>query len=299
MILVSGGTGFLGSAIVEELRRRGETVAVLSRDAAKARAAFAGAVEARQADVRRPEQLQTAFDGVDVVVDAVQFPTSPIEVPRKGWTFEEVDYKGSVNQVAAAKHAGVKRYVYLSGVGAAPDGPKHWFRLKWMAEDNLQRSGLEWTIVRPTWVYGPRDRSLNRLLGMSKYLPFLPLFGDGRQAMQPLFIDDLARVVADACRSQACANQLFELGGPEVMSMNDVLRTALAVMGRKRPILHAPMLLGKALGSVAQLLPTPPLTADALDFISRPAVADNSAVMRLLNPRLTPLREGLATYLRR
>jgi len=148
-------------------------------------------------------------------------------------------------------------------------------------------------------VYGPRDRSLNRLLGMSKYLPFLPLFGDGRQAMQPLFIDDLARVVADACLSPACADQLFELGGPEVMTMNEVLRTALEVMGRRRPILHAPMFLGRAAGRLAQLLPTPPLTADALDFISRPAVADNGAVMRLLDPRLTPLREGLRTYLGR
>jgi len=299
MILVSGGTGFVGSAIVEELRKRGETVAVLGRDAAKVRAAFAGAIEARQADVRRPEQLESAFTAIDVVVDAVQFPTSPIEVPRRGWTFEEVDYKGSVNQVAAAKQAGVRRYVYVSGVGAAPDGPRHWFRFKWMAEDNLRRSGLEWTVVRPTWVYGPRERSLNRLLGMSKYLPFLPLFGDGRQAMQPLFIDDLARVVADACLSPACADQLFELGGPEVMTMNEVLRTALEVMGRRRPILHAPMFLGRAAGRLAQLLPTPPLTADALDFISRPAVADNGAVMRLLDPRLTPLREGLRTYLGR
>src|SRR5688572_33405302 len=99
MILVSGGTGMVGSAVVAELRKRGETVAVLGRDRAKVQKAFAGTVDAREADVTKPATLASAFEGVDVVVNAVQFPTSPIEVPRKGWTFEEVDYRGTVNQV--------------------------------------------------------------------------------------------------------------------------------------------------------------------------------------------------------
>ena len=95
MILVSGGTGMVGSAIVAELLRRGEPVAVLGRDKAKVQQAFAGTVEAREADVTKPATLTAAFEGIDVVVNAVQFPTSPIEVPRKGWTFEEVDYRGA------------------------------------------------------------------------------------------------------------------------------------------------------------------------------------------------------------
>ena len=76
--------------------------------------------------------------GIETVVNAVQFPNNPIERKSKGWTFEEVDYKGTVNQVDAAKAAGVKRFVYVSGVGAAKDAPQHWFRFKWMAEDHLQ-----------------------------------------------------------------------------------------------------------------------------------------------------------------
>ena len=105
MILVSGGTGMVGSAVVTELLKRGEPVAVLGRDKAKVARAFASTVEAREADVTQPAALASAFEGVDVVVNAVQFPTSPIEVPRKGWTFEEVDYRGTVNQVEAAKAA--------------------------------------------------------------------------------------------------------------------------------------------------------------------------------------------------
>jgi uncharacterized protein YbjT (DUF2867 family) len=299
MILVSGGTGMVGSAIVASLLQQGEQVAVLGRDAERIRRRFGTSVEARSGDVTRPETLEAAMAGADIVINAVQFPTSPIEVPRRGWTFERVDYQGTVNQVDAAKAAGVKRFVYVSAVGADPNGPKHWFRYKAMAERHLQDSGLEWTILRPSWVYGPDDKSLNRILGFGRFLPFIPFFGDGNQAMQPVFVDDVGNVTARAATAANTANQLIEVGGPEVMPMNDVIKTGLAVMGKRRPILHQPLAIGKLVGTLMSLQPflTPPLTADAVDFISRPATADNTRLMELLQPELTPLREGLEKYL--
>jgi NADH dehydrogenase len=185
----------------------------------------------------------------------------------------------------------------VSGAGAAADATKHWFRFKYQAEQHLRESGLEWVIVRPTWVYGPGDHALNRLLGFTKFLPFLPLFGDGKQDMQPVFVDDVGAVVGDAATKPEAANQVFELGGPEVMSMNEVLKTAMDVAGRRRPILHQPIFVGKLIGTVAGVLPAPPLSADAVEFIVAPAVADTANLQRVLSPRLTPLREGLATYL--
>ncbi|HYM16229.1 MAG TPA: NAD(P)H-binding protein [Dehalococcoidia bacterium] len=297
MILVSGGTGFVGSAIVAELVRRGEKVAVLGRDAAKIRARFGADLQARAGDVREPAALAAAMRDVDVVVNAVQFPNSPIENRRKGWTFEEIDLKGTRHQVDAAKAAGARRFVYVSGVGAARDAGRHWFRYKWEAEDYLQRSGLEWAIVRPTWVYGPGDVSLNRFLGFAKLLPFIPMFGNGKQPMQPVFIDDVGRVCADAATRPEAADQLFELGGPDVMSMNEVVATALEVAGKRRALLHQPAAIGKLLGTLASALPSPPLTADAIDFITEAAVADNTLAVQVLHARLTPLREGLASYL--
>jgi NADH dehydrogenase len=297
MILVSGGTGFVGSAIVKELARRSENVAVLGRDHGKIREKLGDGVESRAGDVREPASLAAAFAGVDVVVNAVQFPGSPIENRRKGFTFEDVDLKGTRNQVDAAKASGVRRFVYISGVGAAKDSAKHWFRYKWEAEEYVKRSGMEWVVLRPTWVYGPGDVSLNRFLAFAKVLPFIPMFGNGKQDMQPVFIDDVARVAADAAVKPEAANQLFELGGPEVMSMNDVVRTALEIRGKKRALFHQPVFIGKALGAFSSVLPSPPLSADAIDFITEPAIADNAAVMSALHPALTPLREGLATYL--
>jgi NADH dehydrogenase len=302
MLLVAGGTGFIGSAIVKELVRRNEAVAVLGRDGEKVRRRFGETVEAREADVTRPgAALEEAMSGINVAIDCVQFPNYPIEDKSRGWTFEEVDLKGAINLVDAALKAGVRRYVYLSGIGAAPDATEHWFRFKWQAEQHLRESGLEWVIVRPTWVYGPDDDSLNRIIGFADYLPFVPTFGSGKQPMQPVFIDDVARVVADAALKPEAANKLFELGGPEVMTMDEVYKTALAVQGRKRPILHQPVVVGKALGAVASKLPVAKrmLSADAVDFIVNPAVADNREVEAVLAPKLTPLREGLESYMRK
>ncbi len=297
MILVSGGTGMVGSAIVKELLRRGENVAALGRDAEKIRKRLGTEVEVRVGDVREPETLAAAMAGIDTVINAVQFPGSPVENRGKGFTFEEVDLKGTRHQVDAARKAGVRRFVYISGVGAAKDADEHWFRFKWEAENYLQKSGLEWVVVRPTWVFGPEDVSLNRFLGLGKMLPFIPMFGDGKQDMQPVFVDDVGRVAADAALQPEAANQIFELGGPDVMSMNDVVKAALEVQGKKKGLLHQPVFVGKLIGSLPNLPIMPPLTADAIDFITNEAVADNSAVLRVLSPRLTPLREGLATYL--
>jgi uncharacterized protein YbjT (DUF2867 family) len=299
MILVAGGTGFVGSAITRELLRRGERVAVLGRDLSKVRARFGDDVEPRAADVRDPEALAVAMRGADVVVNAVQFPNSPIENRRKGWTFEEIDLKGTRNQVDAAKSAGARRFVYVSGVGAAKEADRQWFRYKWEAEHYLQNSGLEWVILRPTWVYGPEDVSLNRFLGFANLLPFIPMFGNGKQSMQPVFVDDVGRVCADAATRPEAANKLFELGGPELMTMNEVVKTALEVAGKRRALLHQPTLIGKIIGGIASALPSPPLSADAIDFITEPAVADNTLLEQVLQPRLTPLRDGLATYLGR
>lgn len=297
MILVSGGTGFVGSAIVKELLRRGERVAVLGRDAEKISERLGTEVEARVGDVRDAATLGPAMQGVDTVINAVQFPGSPIERRAKGYTFEEVDLKGTRRQVDAAKAAGVRRFVYVSGVGAAKDAAEHWFRYKWEAESYLRGSGLEWVIVRPTWVFGPEDVSLNRFLGFAGKLPFVPMFGNGERPMQPVFIDDVGRVVADAALKPEAANTVFELGGPEVMSMNDVVRTALEVKGKKRLLLHQPVFVGKTIGALASILPSPPLTPDAIDFITNPATADTATLEAVLHPELTPLRKGLETYL--
>ena len=203
MILVAGGTGFVGAGIVRELAGRGRAVAVLTRHPARHKDRFRGLkVEYREGDVTSPETLTDALAGIETIVGCQQFPNSPIENPGKGYTFEKVDAEGTENLVSAAKAAGAKTVRLPQRRRRRPEG-RHWFRAKWRAETAVRESGLTYTIIRPSWVYGPEDNSLNRFLGMSRFLPFVPLIGNsGKQMMQPVFVDDVGRAVASRSRSR-------------------------------------------------------------------------------------------------
>jgi NADH dehydrogenase len=298
MILVAGGTGFIGKMVVEELVRRGERVAVLSHRPERARSRFPGLdVEVREGDARDAGSLRWAAEGSDAVISAMQFPNYPVENAKKGLTFYEVDARGNERLVRAAQDAGVKAYVYLSGVGAAPDATKHWFRAKWEAEQAIRGSGLRYSIFRPSWVYGPEDQSMNRYVNFARMLPFVPVIGDGKQRMQPVFVRDVAWSVADSLTNEAAANQVFEIGGPDVMTMNDVVRTMLRVMGKRRPLLNAPVFLPRLAAKLIAPLPNTPLSPEVVEFAVAEALADNSNLLRVFDIRLTPLPEGLATYL--
>lgn len=295
-VAVAGGTGLLGSAACRALAAAGHAVRVLSRHE-PARGQLPAGVEWRHADVLDGASIVPALEGVDAVVDAVQFPNSPIENPKKGYTFERFDLGGTRNLVDAASTAGVTRFIGLSGMGAAADARYHWLRFKYDEEEHIRASGLTYTIFRPSWVYGPGDVSLNRFLGFARFLPFVPVIGRGSVRLNPLFVEDLGAHVVAALSTPGACDATFEVGGPEVLTMDQIIRTALDVSGRKRLLLHQPKSLMKAVATIAQHLPGRPLTPDAIDFITMDPIADITAVQRVFQLPLTPLRAALGTYL--
>ncbi len=297
-VAVAGGTGFVGSAIVAELDRRGERTVVLTHRPGRALHRTPARTEIRSADVVSGERtLPAALEGADALIISLGFPGSPVENPSRGWTFEAVDGAGTEKLIAAARKAGVGRVVYISGAGAAPDAARHWFRAKWRAETAVRESGIPYTILRPTWVYGPGDVSLNRFIRLGRLLPVVPLTGDGKQLLAPVFIDDVARLAVDALADPASVEQVFEVGGPETMTMRDVVRRALRVDGHPRPLLPMPAGLVKLGVLPLRVLPRPPLTPDAVDFVNQPATVDVAPLLERMPRRLTPFEEGLAQYL--
>jgi NADH dehydrogenase len=166
-----------------------------------------------------------------------------------------------------------------------------------VAEDAVRTSGMAWTILRPTWVYGPGDVSLNRFLGFARSLPFVPLTNLGRQRLAPVFVADVARLAADSLEQDAAVEQTFEVGGPEDMSMREVVGRAMAVAGIRKPILPGPTPLIKLAAWPMRFLPNPPLSPAAVDFVNQPATVDIGPLLRAMPRTLTRLEDGLSTYL--
>jgi uncharacterized protein YbjT (DUF2867 family) len=297
MILVAGGSGFIGAAVVRRLVRDGMDVAVMTAHPQKSRPRIERlGARAVEGDIRDAASLHRAVQDATAVIQALSFPNYPMEKPRKGYTFWEFEANGTERLVTAAVQTGVRRFVYSSGVGAAADAPKHWFRAKGAGEQAVRSAGVPHAIIRPSWAYGPEDRALNRFVQFHRWLPFVPVVGRGDQRLQPVFIDDVADVFVRAVRPEG-PEGTFELGGPDVMSMNEVLRTMMDVRGKRKPLVHFAPALPKLAGFFLQVLPKPPLTPDAVDFLTADAVADVGPLVDAFGMKLTPLREGLSTYL--
>lgn len=320
-ILVSGASGFVGSAITRHLLEQGHKVYALSRSTSSAIAKFAATATGRralaeghlsfvEADVTRPDTLVRALEEVaagtlEAVIQAVQFRGAPVENPKRDLTYAAVDRDGTLNLLGALARfpQGSPRFLYVSGITVSPTARGPWNRAKWQAEEAIRGSGLDWTIVRCCWVYGPEDRALNRLLGYADRLPFLPVFGAGEAKLSPLFIEDVGRFFTFLLASPEKGRDMtFALGGPDTVTLNDFLELAQEIRGHKRPLLHVPKSLGKVAAALVQYLPGRPLTPDAVEFVSQGG-AMTEAEHKLLAERfpefrLTPLREGLS-YLAR
>jgi NADH dehydrogenase len=297
-IVVTGGTGFIGREIVAELLAGGkDDVVVTTRDPDRDDP-WRGRVERVQAFAGDPLSLGRAFARADVVVHAIQFKNHPVEDPSRGRTYLEVDGKGTEIAAAVAKNAGVRRIVYLSGAGAGQGRKESWFVAKDRAEAAIRASGLEYSLLRPSWIYGPADRSLNRFVFFCRYLPLVPVIGDGQAHVHPTYVKDVARCAALAVRREDAKDKALDLGGPDRLTMDEIVRTVQKVLGRRRPLLHQPASLMKLLTRPMALLPEPPLSPTAIDFILQEVELDPKPAMEYFGFTFRRLEEGLREYLR-
>ena len=295
-IVVAGGTGFVGSYITRALLDAGHEVTVLSRrGSTDGRVLLAGA-NATSADVTDRASLSGKLDGADAVVGVVQFPNYPAEAPRKGLTFDNYDRRGTENLLAEAKSAGVGRYVYLSGAGADPSSPKTWYRAKGLAEAAVRSSGIDHCILRPSWAYGPEDKALNKFVMIARFSPIVPRIGVSPQLLQPVLVDDIALAITRIFERDAWG-KTFEIGGPDVITMDGVIRTMLKVMGKRRLVVPVPVALPKLAMAPLTLLPAPPMTPGGIEFAIQDAVVDTADMEATLDVHPVPLEEGLSRYL--
>src|SRR5262245_13441612 len=273
-ILVSGGTGFIGSHVVAALLARQPDAAlrILTRRAQTAHR-WGRRVQFVQGNVTQPASLAAALTGVDAVIHCVQFPGNPVEDPVRGWPWRNVDARGTENLAAAARAWGCRRLVYLSAAGAGPGRAEPWLRAKAAAEQALAASGLPSVVLRPTWVYGPGDRKVSRIAAATRRLPVVPILGRGNRLVQPVSVFDVAAAAVAAVTSEDLIGHTLELGGPDVLPIDGVARSVQRVLGIRRPLVHVPVGLARAAAGLISALPKPPLSPGAVDYlISEPRV---------------------------
>lgn len=293
-VAIAGGSGFIGRAIARRLARIPEVrVRVMSRspERAKQRLGLPN-IEFVRGEVTQPDTLNDALKGADAIVNAVQFEGYPVENPKRGLTFERVDYGGTIALLEAAKSAGTRQFVYISGAAADERSSHPGFRAKGLAERAIRESGLAFTIFRPSLVYGPEDQVLNTFAKALRFAPVFAVPGTGLQKVQPVLVDDLAECVALSVGGKG-GNGTFEIGGPDLMTFDEMMWIVMDVTGRRRPIIHIPEGMMRAGAALLEKLPKPLLTRDAVTFVVADNAADIKPLVAEFGVRLTPMREGL------
>ena len=285
MILVTGGTGFVGGHVVHELRGRDLPVRCLVRDLRSGAKLTAWGCELAEGDVTDPESLRAAIAGVGAVIHLVAIRQGRRE------QFRRIMVEGTRDLLAAAKDAGVRRFVHMSALGTSEETKDlvPYYGAKWENEQQVQDSGIPYVIFRPSFVFGPDGGILPTFVKLAKLTPVTPIIGSGRQRIQPIWADDLAKYFAEAVERADVAGRVFELGGPDVVSWNEFWERLKRVHGIHRPSLHIPVGLMKVNALLTERLPGDiPLTRDLLKMLEHGdnVVSDQAAVSTFQLPLL-------------
>ncbi len=291
-IFISGGTGFVGGHVCRALRERGHELRLLVHR--RGGTAESG-IELIEGDVTRLESFAGAVNGCDAVINLVgiirEFPASKI-------TFEKLHVQATAAMLEATCTAGINRYLQMSALGVRPDAVSAYHRTKWRAEELVRGNGLEWTIFRPSLVFGPHDAFINMLATQLRLAPVMPVIGSGSYRLQPIHADDVARCFALALEMPDTIGRSYELCGPDRLSYEALLDTVAAALGRSRPFKpHLPLGVMKLIIPTMQKIPQFPITMDQLQMLLEENICDG-AWQKVFGFEPRGFKEGIGEYLR-
>ena len=275
VVVVFGGAGFLGRRLVHRLTAQGMTVRVAVRHPDPARIALRpidfDRVTVVPADVRDQASVAAAIAGADAVVNTVS-----AYVEKGGLTFEAVHVQGAETVARETVAAGVPRLVLVSGIGADADSGSPYIRARGRGEQVVQQTFPEATIVRPGAMFGPGDALFGTLAELARLLPILPLIGGGHTRLQPVFVEDVGEAIARILTNPETVGRTYELAGPGVYTLRELVRMTLHLMGKRRLLIPVPFAVAEIQARLFELLPNPPLTSGQVDLLKADNVASGT-----------------------
>jgi NADH dehydrogenase len=276
LIVVFGGSGFLGRRIVERLAADRALVRIAVRHPERAasltRLGRTGQITTVHADVWDAGTVAPALAGAEAVVNTVGH-----YVERGAASFEAIHGQGARHVAEAAAAAGVRRLVHISGIGADPASDSPYVRARAAGERLVRAAFPAATILRPSVMFGPND-FLERLAGIARLMPVIPLFGSGQVRLQPVYAEDVAAAVVSALARPEAAGQLYELGGPRVYTYEALVRLVLDQTGRRRLLLPLPYAVWHALAVLTAPLPNRPISRDQVRLMQKDNVVSPGAL---------------------
>jgi uncharacterized protein YbjT (DUF2867 family) len=291
MILVTGGTGFVGGHVVHLLREQSREVRCLVRDGRRAEKLESWGCEVVEGDVTEPSSLRRAVEGVDVAVHLVAIRQGKPE------EFQRIMVGGTRNLLQAAKEAGVQRFVLMSALGTSEETKDAvpYYGAKWQMEQEVQQSGFPHVIFRPSFIFGRDGGILRTFRKLAKVAPITPIIGSGEQRIQPIWADDVAAYFAKAIDHEPATNRTFEVGGPDAVSWNEFWERLKRTLGVRRPSVHMPIGFMKVNALVTERLPgNIPLTRDLLKMLELgDNVVTNDEAVQTFQLPLLPLDDQL------
>jgi uncharacterized protein YbjT (DUF2867 family) len=296
VILVTGGTGFVGPHVVQALRERGLDVRCVVRDRKKGAKVAALGAELVEGDMTDAASLRIAAQGCDTVVHLVAIRQGSEE------QFRRIMVEGTNHLLRAAKEVGAKRFVHMSALGTSEETKDlvPYFRAKWDEELAVAGSGIEYVIFRPSFIFGRDGGILPTFKRLAKLSPVTPIIGSGRQRIQPIWVDDVAAYFAHGVDELAAANRTSELGGPDVVTWNEFWERLKRALGIRRPSVHVPISVMRVNALLTERLPGDiPLTRDLLKMLdSGDNVVTNEDAVKTFKLPLVPLDEQLRAVAR-
>ncbi|MDD2321889.1 MAG: complex I NDUFA9 subunit family protein [Geobacteraceae bacterium] len=270
-IFLAGSTGFVGGHVRCALLENGHELRILTH---KRSTCAEPGIEAVEGDVTRPETFATALQGCDAVINLVGIIR---EFPNRGITFERLHVAATKNLLAAARNAEVRRFVQMSALGARPGAVSCYHQTKYRAEEEVRSSGLDWTIFRPSVIFGPKDDFINKLAGFVKGFPLVPMIGDGSYRLQPIDGNDVARCFAMSLDMPETVNQTYELCGRDRFTYRQLFEAVAETLGKKTTrTVQVPVSLIKLITPFLQRFAMFPITMYQITMLLEESICDGT-----------------------